>query len=417
MTMEDIQTWIDQNSVLAPWVVGAVTVVLSVVVFLIARLVIARGLVHLSRRTASRYDDIVVEKLRPFRFAWIAPLLLTYFSAGLLPQSTELIRDVALFLILWLAVLTINSLLNAANAVYEASDFYQGDSIQVYIDLGKIVMILVGIILSISMFTGQSPVALLAGLGAIMAVLLLIFRDTILSFVAGLQIQSNDLVREGDWLEVPSYSADGDVLNISLHSVKVQNWDKTISVIPTYKLVEVPFKNWRGMREAGGRRIKRAIHLDATSIKFCDEAMIERLGRIDLIKQYVATQQLESVHDKGSAGADPENAVNVRQFTNLDAFRAYVTEYLKSRQDLHHEDLTLLVRQLAPGPTGMPLEIYVFTKTVDWVEYEDIQADIFSHLVATVPEFDLHIFQEPAGADFRAMARSLPPTSPRLEVA
>jgi miniconductance mechanosensitive channel len=408
--MVDIQTWIDQNPALAPWVVGAVTLVLSVVVFLIARFIIARGLVYLSKRTESEYDDIVVEQLRPFRFAWIAPLILIYFTAGLLPAGTELIQDIMLFLILWLAILTINSLLNAANAVYEASGYYQGDSIQVYIDLGKIVMILVGIILSVSMFTDQSPVALLAGLGAMMAVLLLIFRDTILSFVAGLQIQSNDLVREGDWLEVPSYSADGDVLNISLHSVKVQNFDKTISVIPTYKLVEVPFKNWRGMQESGGRRIKRAIHLDLSSIRFCDAAMIERLGKIDLIRDYVAAKrELEKGNREDSA--DPQNPLNVRQFTNLDAFRAYVTEYLKSRQDLHHEDMTLLVRQLAPGSTGMPLEIYAFTETVNWIEYEDIQADIFSHLVAAVPQFDLHVFQEPAGADFRAMAGPLAPAS------
>ncbi|MFC2046284.1 mechanosensitive ion channel family protein [Chloroflexota bacterium] len=406
MTMADIQTWIDQNPVLAPWVVGAVTIVLSVVVFLIARLIVARGLVYLSKRTESKYDDIVVEELRPFRFAWIAPLLLIYFFAGLLPQGAELIRNIMLFLILWLGVFTVNSLLNAVNAIYEASDLYRGDSIQVYIDLGKIVMILVGIILSISMFTGQSPLGLLTGLGAMMAVLLLIFRDTILSFVAGMQIQSNDLVNEGDWLEVPSYSADGDVLNISLHSVKVQNFDKTISVIPTYKLVEVPFKNWRGMQEAGGRRIKRAIHLDVTSIKFCDREMIERLGRIDLVKGYIATKlaAFEEGHGVGSAG--PESSVDARQFTNLDAFRAYVTNYLKSRPDLYHEGMTLLVRQLAPGPSGMPLEVYVFTKTVNWIEYEDIQADIFSHIVAVVPQFDLHIFQEPAGADFRAMAGS-----------
>jgi miniconductance mechanosensitive channel len=413
--MVDIQTWIDQNPALAPWVVGAVTLVLSVVVFLIARFIIARGLVYLSKRTESEYDDIVVEQLRPFLFAWIAPLLLIYVCAGLLPAGTELIRNIMLLLIMWLAVFTINSLLNAVNGIYEASGYYHGDSIQVYIDLGKIVMILVGIILSISMFTGQSPLALLAGLGAVMAVLLLIFRDTILSFVAGIQIQSNDLVNEGDWIEVPSYSADGNVMNISLHSVKVQNSDKTISVIPTYKLVEVPFKNWRGMVESGGRRIKRAIHLDVSSITFCDAAMTERLGKIDLIGDYIAAKrELEQGERKDSA--DPKNPVNVRQFTNLDAFRAYATSYLKSREDLHQEDMTLLVRQLAPGPAGMPLEIYVFTKTVNWIEYEDIQADIISHLMAAVPQFDLQVFQEPAGADFRAMTGPLPPASQSLEM-
>jgi miniconductance mechanosensitive channel len=412
MTWEEIQTWIDQSPALAPWAIGAMAIVLSVVVLLIARFIISRGLVYLSKRTETKYDDIVVEHLRPFRFAWIAPLLLIYFSAGILPAGTELIRTIVLFLILWLVIPIINSLLNALNAIYEASDYYRGDPIQVYIDLGKLVLVLVGIILSISMLTGQSPLVLLTGLGAMMAVLLLVFRDTILSFVAGLQIQSNDLVKEGDWLEVPSYSADGDVLNISLHSVKVQNWDKTISVIPTYKLVEVPFKNWRGMQESGGRRIKRAVHLDLTSVKFCDAATIERLARIDLIKDYIAAHQSEIAQGPRKDSAGLENPVNVHHFTNLDALRVYVIEYLKSRQDLHHEDMTLLVRQLAPGPTGLPLEIYAFTRTVDWLEYEDIQADIFSHLVAAVPLFDLHVFQEPAGADLRAMAGPLPAGSP-----
>jgi miniconductance mechanosensitive channel len=408
MTWEEIQTWIDQSLAQAPWAIGAMVIVLSVVVLLIARFVISHALVYLSKRTESKHDDIVVEQLRPFRLAWIAPLLLIYFSADILPAGTELIRNIALFLILWLVIVTINSLLNALNAIYEASDYYRGDPIQLYLDLGKLVMVLVGIILSISMFTGQSPLVLLTGLGAMMAVLLLIFRDTILSFVAGLQIQSNDLVNEGDWLEVPSYSADGDVLNISLHSVKVQNWDKTISVIPTHKLVVVPFKNWRGMQESGGRRIKRAIYLDLTSVKFCDAATIERLAGIDLIKDYITAQQSEFDQEKPTRSAELENPVNAHQFTNLDALRAYVTEYLKSRQDLHHENMTLLVRQLAPGPTGLPLEIYVFTRTVDWKQYEDIQADIFSHLVAALPLFDLRVFQEPAGADLRAMVRPLP---------
>ena len=407
MTSETIQTWIDQNPALAPWAIGAAAIVLGVVVLLIARLIISRGLVYLSKRTKSKYDDILVEKLRPFRLAWIAPLLLLYYSAGLVPEGTELVRSIVIFLILWLVVITVNSLLNALNAIYEASDYYRGEPIQVYIDLLRLVMVLVGIVLSISLLTGQSPMVLLTGLGAMMAVLLLVFRDTMLSFVAGLQIQSNDLVKEGDWLEVPSYSADGDVLNISLHSVKVQNWDKTISVIPTYKLVEVPFRNWRGMQESGGRRIKRAIYLDLTSVRFCDAATIERLGKINLIKEYVADQHSRFERGGTTDSESLENPVNAHHFTNLDAFRAYVTEYLKNRQDLHHRDMTLLVRQLAPGPTGLPLEIYVFTKTVDWIKYEDIQADIFSHLVAVVPLFDLQVFQEPAGSDFRALAGSL----------
>jgi miniconductance mechanosensitive channel len=406
MTYQDIQQWVELNPVLAPWVLGAVMVVAGLALYLVVRFLIARSLFYVASHTENKYDDIFVDKLRPYRFAWIAPLLVIYYFAGLLPNSANLIRDIILFLILWLVIITINSLLNAVNAIYEASRFYHGDSIQVYIDLGKILLILVGIIMSISWFTGKSPLVLLSGLGAIMAVLLLIFHDTILSFIAGLQIQSNDLVNEGDWIEVPSYDADGEVLNISLYSVKVQNWDMTITVIPTYKLVEAPYKNWRGMQEAGGRRIKRSIHIDVTSVQFCDEAMISRFREIDLIKAYVETELARLERWNREHDVNPRSRVNGRQLTNLNAFREYVCAYLRSRQDLHQDKMTLLVRQLEPGPAGLPIEVYAFTTTVDWIEYEGIQAEIFTHLVAAVPEFGLRVFQEPAGMDFQALIRS-----------
>jgi miniconductance mechanosensitive channel len=406
MTYQDIQQWVELNPVLAPWVLGAVMAVVGLVLYLVVRSLLARSLIYLASRTENKYDDILVDKLRPYRFTWIAPLLVIYYFAGLLPSSVDVIRNIILFLIVWLVIITLNSLLNAANAIYEASRFYRGDSIQVYIDLVKIILVLVGIIMSISWFTGKSPLVLLSGLGAMMAVLLLVFHDTILSFVAGLQIQSNDLVNEGDWIEVPSYGADGEVLNISLHSVKVQNWDKTITVIPTYKLVEAPYKNWRGMQEAGGRRIKRSIHIDVTSVRFCDEAMISRFREIDLIKEYVETELARIEQWNREHNVNPRSPVNGRRLTNLNAFREYVSAYLRSRQDLHQDNMTLLVRQLEPGPSGLPIEVYAFTTSVDWIEYEGIQAGIFGHLVAAVPEFGLRVFQEPAGMDFQALIRS-----------
>jgi miniconductance mechanosensitive channel len=406
MNYQDIQQWVQLNPVFAPWVVGTVMVLAGIALYLVVRFVIARSLFYLANRTANKYDDIIVAKLRPYRFAWIAPLLVIYYFAGLLPNSADLIRDIILFLIAWLVIITLNSLLNGVNAIYEASSFYRGDSIQVYIDLIKILLVLVGIVLSVSWFTGKSPLVLLSGLGALMAVLLLIFHDTILSFVAGLQIQSNDLVNEGDWIEVPSYDADGEILNISLHSVKVQNWDMTLTVIPTFKLVEAPFKNWRGMQEAGGRRIKRSIHVDVTSVRFCDEEMIGRLREIDLIKDYVETELAALEQWNREHHVNPRSPVNGRQITNLNAFREYVFAYLRSRADLHQDKMTLLVRQLEPGPSGLPIEVYAFTTTVDWIEYEEIQAEIFGHLVAAVPEFGLRLFQEPAGIDFQALLRS-----------
>ncbi len=402
MTTEDIQALLDLDPTLMPWLLGGALVILSVAVFLIARYFIARGLVYLSTRTENRYDDIVVEKLHPYRFAWIAPLLMIYYFAGLLPVGTEFIQRAVLLLILWLVVFTINSLLSAANAIYEASHFYRGVSIEGYLDLGQVALIVCAMILTASQFTGQSPVVLLSGLGVVMALLVLVFRDTILSFVASLQINSNDLVREGDWIEMPSYGADGSVMNISLHTVKVQNWDKTMTVIPTYKLLDTPYKNWRAMEESGGRRIKRALYIDLNSIKFSDDEMLHRFRKIDLVRDYLETK-LAEFGPMDTARGSPKTAHNRPQLTNMEVFQAYVTNYLKGRPDLHQEGMTLLVRQLAPGPTGLPLEIYVFTKTVEWAQYEAIQAEILDHLVGAMPQFDLRVFQQPTGADFRAL--------------
>lgn len=404
MTAENLQALLGLDPTLMPWVLGGAVVILSVVVFLIARFFIARGLVYLSMRTKNRYDDVLVDKLRPFRFAWVAPLLVIYYLAGLLPQSAQFIRQGVLLLILWLVVLTINSILNGVNAIYEASDLFRGVSIQGYLDLAKLVLTVGALIATASVFTGQSPVVLLSGLGVVMALLVLMFRDTMLSFVASVQINSSDLVREGDWIEMPSYEADGTVMNISLHTVKVQNWDNTITVIPTYKLMEAPFKNWRGMQESGGRRIQRAIYVDLNSIRFCDREMLERFKDIDSIKDYMEAK-LSGVEQTGSGPVSVDGSPTAPQLTNIEVFQAYVTNYLKGRADLHQEGMTLLVRQLAPGPTGLPLEIYVFTKTVDWIEYEAIHTEILDHLLGAMPQFDLRVFQEPTGADFRTLVR------------
>jgi miniconductance mechanosensitive channel len=203
---------------------------------------------------------------------------------------------------------------------------------------------------------------------------------------------------------MPAYEVDGTIMNISLHTVKVQNWDKTITVIPTYRLLDAPYKNWRGMQESGGRRIKRAINIDLNSVKFCDRETLERFRDMDLIGDYLE----DKLPEAGRTGSVPLNAggpLDTPQLTNMEVFQAYVTNYLKGRGDLHHEGMTLLVRQLAPGPTGLPLEIYAFTKTVDWLEYEAIQAEILDHLIGAMPQFDLRVFQEPTGADLRTLIK------------
>ncbi|MBN1246345.1 MAG: mechanosensitive ion channel [Anaerolineae bacterium] len=409
MALEGIRAWLDANPVWAPWVLAGILLVLDVVVFLIARNLVARAIVYLTRRSKSKVDDILVTHMRPYRFAWIAPMLLTYALATWFPSATEALRDLMLLGILWLTVITLNGMFTAANAIYEAGDAYRGVSIQGYLDLGKLLVITVGIILTVAQITGQSPIALLSGLGAITAILILVFHDTLLSFVASLQIQSQDLVREGDWIEMPDYSADGDVVNIALHTVKVRNWDNTITVIPTHKLLDTPYRNWRGMTESGGRRIKRALYVDLNSVRFCDQPMVERFQKMALVKDYIAAHLnghtpdgQHRLSDEDGVACDREICAE-HELTNVGVFRAYVTAYLKRRSDLHQDGMTLLVRQLDPSPTGLPLEVYVFTKTTAWESYEAVQAEIFEHLVAAAPAFDLKVFQEPTGSDFRVL--------------
>jgi miniconductance mechanosensitive channel len=394
MTMEEIQAWINENPTVSIWILGVAVLGLSVVMFVIARFVIARGLVYLSKRTETKYDDIVVEKLRPFRFAWIAPLLVIYFLASLLPVGKDIVQNIALFFILWLGVFTIDSLLNAANAIYESSHYYRGESIQGYLDLLKVFFIVAGILLSVSILTGQSPVVLLSGLGVIMALLILVFRDTILSFVASIQINAADLLMEGDWIEMPSFKADGEVINISLHSVKLQNWDKSITFIPTYKFMDTPYKNWRGMKESGGRRIKRAIHIDLNSVRFCDREMLERLGRIDLIHDIVEGHLAQGVPCE-EEGATADSPFDCPQVTNIEVFQAYINGQLKLRKDIHQEGFDVRARQLAPGPDGLPLEVLAFSTTTVGAEYEAIQEEIIDHMLAAMPYFGLRVFQKP----------------------
>jgi miniconductance mechanosensitive channel len=412
MDINEIQVWIDQNP---EWAFVGV-IVLSIILFVIARWIIARGLIYLANRSKTKYDDIIVHSLRPFRVAWLVPILLIYSFAYLLPEYQLMIEKIALFFVLWVIAITFNALLGALNQVYEASPSFTGVSIQGYLDIIRILIILVGLILSVSLFTDESPLALLTGLGAITAILLLIFRDTILSLVASIQISTHNLIREGDWLEVPSYGADGDVINMTLHTIKVQNWDKTISVIPTYKMTEVAYKNWRGMQESGGRRIKRALSVDMSSIKFCDDEMLRVLRKIDLIHDYLEMKVHEVEEFRHKHADQIDSPLDGPQITNVEVFREYISSYLKSREDIHQEGMSFLVRALAPSPMGLPIEVYVFAKTTAWDEYEAIQAEIFDHLLAAASNFDLHVFQEPSGMDFATFATGRAKASSTLKL-
>lgn len=396
MNLDAIKVYLETN----PFMAAAVIITGLGLILFIARNIIARGLVSFAAHTKTKVDDILVKHLKPLRAAWLAPLAAIYLGARLFPVYEHWIEVAALFGILWLMTLTLSSLLNALNEIYESRPTYKGVPIQGYLDILRILIIMVAIILTISLFSGESPLALLTGLGAMTAVLLLIFQNTILSLVASVQINTMDLIKEGDWIEVPAFDADGDVININLHSIKVQNFDKTISVIPTSKIMETAYRNWRGMKEAGGRRIERSILIDMNSMKFCDDDLLERLVKIDLIQDYVR-QRMKSIKEYQVEHADHyDSPLDGPQVTNTEIFRVYIETYLKNRRDIHLSGMPFLVRNLAPTQTGLPIEIYLFTKTTVWEEYEAIQSEIFDHLLAAARHFGLQVFQNPTGMDF-----------------
>jgi len=341
------------------------------------------------------------------RLANICPVLIIMIGVDLLPgipENTAAIFDnICIALITLFIALTFANSVDALNQVYEKRPHAREKPIKGYLQLFKIVLFIVTAILIISVLISRSPIYLLSGVGAVTAVVMLIFQDTILSMVASVQISSGNLVRIGDWIEVPNLNADGDVIDIALHTVKVQNWDKTITTFPTRRLITDPFKNWRGMRESGGRRIKRPIYLDQGSIHFLTPEETERLRRFSLLHGYLEEKEEEIAEWNRQLGSQGKAEINRRRITNIGTFRAYVMRYLKSHPRIH-QGMTMLVRQLNPTPNGLPLEIYCFTNTVLWAGYEDAQSDLFDHLLAILPEFGLRVFQNPSGDDFRKLA-------------
>jgi len=403
MTTIELQNWATQN----PFYAISALIILNALLYFFTRNIIARGLIKLASHTSTKVDDILVKHLRPLRISWLAPLAFIFSFAFLFPQYEAAIRKISLFLIMWVSVITLIALLNALNEIYESRPSFNGVSIQSYLDIAKILIALVAVILSISLLSGESPIVLLTGLGALTAVLLLIFQDTILALVASIQIAAHELIKEENWIEVPSYGADGDVINISLHAIKVQNFDKTITVIPTYKIVDTAYKNWRGMQESGGRRIQRSLLIDMTSMRFCDEDLLQELSKIDLIHDYLKTR-MQAIDEYRRAHLDHyDSQLDGPQITNSEVFRAYIEAYLKSRSDIHQEGMPFLVRTLAPTPTGLPMELYFFTRTIQWEIYESIQSEIFDHLLAAASHFKLRVFQEPTGMDFSEFARGV----------
>lgn len=318
-----------------------------------------------------------------------------------LPYAVKaIVSNVAAAVIILVIAMAISAALTFVKELYDRRPDAVNRPIKGYVQVLKIVVYAGAAILIIAALIEQSPLLLLSGLGAMAAVLLLVFKDTILSLVASVQLTSNDMLRVGDWIEMPELNADGDVIDIALHTVKVQNWDKTITTIPTHRLISESFKNWRGMYETGGRRIKRSLMMDQNSVRFLEPDEVERLKRFAVIEDYVAAKEAEIAEWNAARPERTRDAVNARRITNLGSFRAYVSAYLKNRGDMN-TNLFLMVRQLAPSEHGLPLEIYAFTASTAWADYEGTQADIFDHLLSIMPEFGLRIFQGPSGLDFQ----------------
>lgn len=351
------------------------------------------------------------------RLANIMPALVISAGIALVPNLPAfvvvVVRNVSSAFMILTVAMAISAALNIVDTIYHRRPDARLKPIKGYIQVVKIAVYVIAALLMIATLIDRSPLILLSGLGAMAAVLILVFQDTLLSLVAGIQISSTDMVRVGDWIEMPGQNADGDIVEIALHTVKVQNFDKTVTTIPIRKLVTEPVKNWRGMQESGGRRIKRAILIDQNSIRFLTAEDHERLGALAPLETYLKNKRTELAAWNDGLGERAKVPANTRRTTNIGTFRAYIDNYLRSHPGVH-QGMTIMVRQLPPGPDGLPLEIYCFTNTIAWAAYEGIQADIFDHLYAILPEFDLSVFQNPGGADWRrALSSAVSPEGAR----
>ncbi len=409
---------------LAAFTVIVVVLILARMSHYFAKHILSRILIPVVKKTKNEWDDILLSKKVFNGLAHLVPLFIIYsscfFATPLLDgpeskMSTEvaatisgdyyltlgpLLLKFARIYLIFTIVYIIIALLNAGNEIYMTTPYAYHRPIKGYIQLLQIMIILLAVILIISVLIGKDPTVLIAGLGAMAAVLMLVFKDTILGFVASIQLSANDMLKIGDWIEMPAHRADGTVQDITLTTVKVQNWDKTITTIPTYALVSESFINWKGMEQSGGRRIKRSIFIDMYSIRFCTSEMLERFSRFELIREYIHEREEEIRVYNRMRNFPDEDPVSGRRQTNLGVFRKYLECYLRNNPAIN-QDMSFIIRQLQSTDRGVPLEVYVFSNKKEWVEYEGVQSDIFDHIFAVLPEFELKVFQVPSGSDAR----------------
>lgn len=398
--------WLDGRPILGALVGLVVLFAIAAVALAIVRRIVLHLAGRVVKRSATFWDDVLFRQAFLHRLAWAVPLLIVYQGVPFVPHLPatigRLLQRLAVACLVLVATRALAALLTGINEIYERYPYARQRPIKGYLQVASIVTHLVAAILILAALMDRSPVVFFSGIGAMTAILLLIFRDTLLSLVAGIQLTSNDLIRVGDWIEMPQFGADGDVIEIALNSVRVQNWDRTFTVIPTHKFLEHSFKNWRGMTESGGRRIKRSFNIDMSTIRFLTDDEIERFGRFVLLERYVAEKLKELDEYDHAHAVEPGMIANARRLTNVGTLRAYIIHYLRQHPHIHQR-MTFLVRQLQPTPEGLPLEIYVFSTDIAWANYESIQADIFDHVLAMVPEFGMRVFQSPSGADVLAL--------------
>jgi miniconductance mechanosensitive channel len=369
---------------------GVIMITVALIVYAIIRKVVLSAIAMVIKRTKVEWDDIILEHRVIHRLLLAVPFLAVMAMTPLFPYAQSLIQKICGLAVLWFIYAGGSAFILALVDIYNQNESFRGRPIKGYAQILKMVLSIIILVIAISVLVGKSPLILLSGLGAMTAIIMLIFKDTITSFGASLLISMNDLVKVGDWIALPQYDADGTVTDIALHTIRIENADRSVSVIPLSKLTEGSFKSWRGMVEGGSRRIKRSLPLDQESVRFLESSQIEDLRKLPLLREYLEHKSTEIHADNREHGViDPDGG---RRMTNLGTFRAYVTEYLKHNPNIR-KDLTLLVHQLEPGALGIPLEIYAFATTAAYADVEAIQADIFDHLLAIIPRFGLKVYQ------------------------
>lgn len=427
--MDNVTEWLIHSGLALPHdaiylmvlLTGALSIaILAFVANLIGKKVIVRILNSIISRSRVKFFLLLQQHKVFHKLSHVAPAVviqtLTPAFFGTESRVSELAQVGVTIYLIGVGILVSHALLNVLLTAYNQRGSSNQMPIKGFVQAVKLILFLVGLILIISVLLDRSPLILMSGLGALTAILLLVFRDAILGFVAGIQLSVNDMVKPGDWIEMPKQGADGDVIDVSLTTVKVQNWDRTITTIPSYLLISDSFKNWRGMVESGGRRIKRSIHIDMRTVRFLDAELLERCRKIQLLRPYLERALEEIQKHNNEAKLEMGDLLNGRHLTNIGTFRAYCVAYLRQHSKVHQE-MIQIVRQLEPTAAGLPLEIYLFTNEINWVAYEGIQADIFDHLIAIIPHFGLRVFQQPSGhdlADLGNLITALPAPQPAI---